>query len=526
VKINKKDLIFIQLIILATIFAWHGILGQIIEGEGFIYFSPGYSLISSSGKIVNLLAGFDNFAKVFTFVFERVFGGNLTPYIVVLLMTIILVNVAFYLFVKEATKNRWLAFLAAIYAGINYQAAFQFYARGHFQWFLQRVPELLPIFASFYYLTKYTNSRKTKYYYLSLTLFFLALLMSHYATLFLPFFLAFFMVSAFTQIKDKEKRLKLLLMSVPFVTVNYLLIANTSLSAEVIRPNQTFLQFLSQPKDIISKISHQLVVVTMPWGSFRSLVNTITSYRSLIGKYGPDFLLDLANLFPKRTEDYQALISKTIIPTYLFYIGSIWLLFKKKSKAFTLASASFLALLGVLFLNVYLGRFNVFAEIFQGRYYYLPAFYVGIILASFFNTLFKNKKVLLLIALTWALYNTKLIWRQIHDSQYSFTGGKLMLQHLDERKEYLPEKSIVILPQPLMPLGENFLEKYYTGPETKFLYLDEKWQSKIPENFDPKNLFVFAYNEEYEKGGNASLTKITVIDKSEEFRQILFAPKN
>lgn len=102
------------------------------------------------------------------------------------------------------------------------------------------------------------------------------------------------------------------------------------------------------------------------------------------------------------------------------------------------------------------------------------------------------------------------------------------MQRLNIEKSQLPDGAIVMVSNPLMPSGEDFLKKYYNNPNRSvlYMYIDSKWQSKIPTDFDLAKLFVFDYNDEYKKGGRAHLNFIKVEDKSDEYRKKLIKERS
>ena len=149
------DLFFLLLVALMTYLSWGGILKQTIDGEGFYYFSPTQSLVLPNGNWNHILTGFDNFAKIATFVLERVAQGDMYYYMAFVLWGILIVNISIYVFVRFVTGNSLAALFTAVYVGLNYTGDYQFYARGHFQWFLQRVPEFVPVLFAAHYLIKF-----------------------------------------------------------------------------------------------------------------------------------------------------------------------------------------------------------------------------------------------------------------------------------------------------------------------------------------------------------------------------------
>lgn len=499
-KNNKLDFVFLLIIAVITIVAWHKILDQIIAGEGYYYFSPKTSFILPEGKITNLINNFDNYPKISTFVFESIFKGNIQPYMTGQLLTIILLNMAIFIAVKKITNQPLLAFITAVYFTANYTGNFQLYARGHYQWFLQRVPEFFPILASITFLNKFINYQKFGYYLLALSFFILAIFMTHYTTLFMPFFVSFLVFSALLKTKSLQTAIQFALLAIPFVLINYLIVGSSTLGLDTLHPQQTLLESLTKTKDIVAKVSFQLTVVTIPF----SLLNLISK---------------------SFDQNLKELVTVLMLPTYILYSSIFFFLYKRKFASLNVVLSCFFGLLGILYLNIYLNRVNVYNEIEQGRYYFIPGFYVGIILASFLINipLKKNIKYIFVCAflLCWIIPNIGFTWKKMHDSQRFYTGGRVMMAHLEKTKTGLPEGALVMLPNPLMPSGEDFLKKYYSGAGTKFLYIDPNWKLKLPPNIDPNKIFVYTYNEEYSRGGAARLEFISIVDKSKEYRDSL-----
>lgn len=478
---------FILLIATITAFVWKGVINQTIEGEGYYYFS--------SHTAPNFLLQFDNFPKFATFVIEKLFGGNVEPYMWVLFITIILVNISIYLFVKGITKSRAVAFLSALYAGVQYKSSFQLYARGHFQWFLQRVPEIFPVFASLFFLNKFVDNKKVKFYLLSFLFFALGLFMSHYSTFFIFFYPGFLITSAILKRKGLGDRLSLIALSLPFIIFNYLIVKFSSLGNAVIRGGESFFVFLQTGFDIVHKVLYQLVAVTTPFA----------------------FLKFLAE---KYKFTFQLLIPKLFIPVIAFYLLTFLYFWRKKIKYFNFLLGILIVLLGHLFLVVFIGRLNVYNEVEEGRYYFLPGIYIGIIISTLAYYLFIHNKrgilKILGIAIVAALMtmkvvtNYKFINKKMTDRQPYYTSNKLMLKTLSENK-YKFKNSYVFVPSPPGPNSIDFLRKYYGSDGTKFVFLDVNWKQKIPKDTDPLKLFVFTYSE----------TKpAKILDKSEEYRQM------
>lgn len=128
---------------------------------------------------------------------------------------------------------------------------------------------------------------------------------------------------------------------------------------------------------------------------------------------------------------------------------------------------------------------------------------------KFFKKSWAITGLFVLLTIYWASANSKLINKQVRDSQYVFTAGRLILAKLTEEKYRLPQEAYVMVPNPLMPLGEDFLKKFYSNGSIQFLFIDTRWKQKIPDGFDLNKLYVYDYSKQ----------SSVVVDRSEEYRK-------
>lgn len=486
-KIHRFDFLLLCIITVLTSYVWKGILDQTIEGEGYYYFSSNTSLILPDGRLANLIQGIDNFAKLAYYTQAKFFQGDIQKYMIVELIIINLVAIGFYLFVKVITKDSRIAFVAALYESVYYTGNFQFYARGHLHWFYQRVPELFPIFISIISLHSFFMSRKVGSYLLSLGFFILALFFSHYSTFFLPFYVAYFLIFGLLKEKTIQEKLFVIALSIPYVVINYLITKNASLNLAIIHPNQTLLESFANLKDVPQKILFQLAVTTIPY----QVVNFISKLRH------------------SNTLD---VIQYLTIPVVLGYSLILATLYKYKSTHLILALSSFAGLIGVLFLTVYFNRVIVFNEIEQGRYYFIPAFYVGIIFSIFLNELRKHSRLITLLifalCIAWAHFNSNLIFKKMKDSQAYYDRYKVIYRYLDVNRSSFPNDSYIFIRT--SPGSMLFLNRFYSENSVTYTYLDTNWRSHLPNGFDIDKLFVFDFGKKDE-----------IEDKTEEYRSEL-----
>lgn len=496
-KTKKKDnkiFIFFALIVTAiSAFTWKGILNQTIEGEGFYYFSPTNGLFPN-GNLINIFTAYDTFPKAFTHFLEKILGGHIPSYMILVFVTVLLVNLFYYILTKKLTASAFTALSSSLLFGVNFASSFQYYARGHFQWYLQRICELLVIFPGVYLLVKFTREKKIIYYLLSLLLFSISLLMTQFTTFFTPLFAGILVVAAFNSFKNKGWALVQILLILPFLILVYMAVNASSLGPSVMRPNQTFTQFvIEEAKATIDKINYQLVVVTVPFA--------------------------VLSPFLEKVKDLSGTVKSLILPVYMFYAATFIYFYKRKTKHLDLLIAFFIALLGTLFLTVYVNRTNLYGEILQGRYLYVPSLFVAFIFGSLVVSLATNRITRILVViflLFWCGRNYYLINKLVQDSQRYYTESTLMFQYLDKMKSSFPENAVLFIPNPPLPSGVDFIKKYYSKPSFTLLYLDTNWYKKLPEGSKIEDAYFFKYNSEPMPDGN----RITIVDESQKYREL------
>jgi len=240
-----------------TIFVWHKLLGQTLFGEGYYYFDRGQDFITQTGKITEV-RGPDVFAKILFDILPPIFKDNIAYYLVFQLLTMIILNLTFFYTLASVTREKWLSFTATIIFSTSYIGLFEMLGTGNYQRFVQRIPNLILLFISFYFLVKYLKKAKPKDLILSYTIFALAIFLAHFSTFLLPLFLIYPLVLSLT-LKNKIKSLfKNIVISTPYLLINHFLI-----SQDPLEPKGSLLAFLNQ-NGLIEKIILQFASLNFP----------------------------------------------------------------------------------------------------------------------------------------------------------------------------------------------------------------------------------------------------------------------
>jgi hypothetical protein len=505
-----KKTIYYCLIILLSLTTWHQVLNLTLEGEAHIYFNSSYQfyLTPSKENLNTIIGNYDNFGRIVYTAFGPLFKVNPFPYMLLLLITIISVNLAFFIFLKAVFKNNMAAFFSTIYAGTSFKSSFQFYARGHYHWFVQRVPETTFIFLSLYFLIIFLQSNKLHHYIFSVAIYTLALFIARFGIQFCPFIIFTITFKLLSHGINRKNIQTAILISLPFLLISFFLLQKTSqetgITQGAIHANRIS-ELLQNTKQVANSISFQLIAISVPFEHIREMSKSAGN------------LVNLQNIIP---HFYPHI--------YFAYAIALAFLIFKKSKLIFLAVSSFMALIVSLFMTVFFGRSVITADIYNGRYFYIPNFFfaifLGILLIEILNIPrlkpASQKLLILIISLKIFSANATQVNNAINQRLYYFTANKLMYRFLDQNINNFKKDSVILLPTPPMPYFDA-VQRFYRYPEITYFPLEEKSLNNIKGQYDINNIYAYDYSDEYKKGGKADIKKISVIDVTDKYRQEL-----
>ena len=490
----------IFIIIIFTLIAWYRMAYQSFWGEGWSFFEKRLAVFDEEGRLMtkDVLYSADAFARIlFPFIIP-IFQDNISAYMTFFLVLFILIIVSFYLLVWKITNNKIIGLLASVFWGVNYLGFFTNLAIGQVQFFISRIPNLIPMFAAFYFYVLFIEKNIKKYYFLSLFLYFLSILMSRFGVPLLSLFLFYTIVNIIFEQEKLKKTLEGVVFLIPFFLVSVILLKGNQIMA--IANNRNFLDFLIHyPNffELLKKILFQLTVVTFPFFILQQLG---------IVKFLISFWTDV---FSKT----QAIIFSLIPLVLIIYLIAAIYMFKKGAKLRKLAFSFLLSSIFCFLVNVYHERMNILRTWDADRYFYLPlvgiSFFWAIFLFLFLYQKGIFKRLILLgIVVFWLVFNIKMNFAAFKEVQPKFNASLATIAYVKSLSSDLPDNSLVVLPIEMIFHGQEFNERFYGKKKIEFMTTgDPAWEDNratILAKFEPEKVFILKYD--YNKNKVVDLT--------------------
>ncbi len=481
----KKHLLFIVGIIVGTILIWHKVLGQSLMGEGYYYFIHGFGYGPLLGMLQEIFVSYDAGAKLLFDFFRIVFKDNIFLYQLFLLLSVVFINIFFYLFVFALSEAWIIAFVAGILFSVNF-VGFEMFALGNYQWFAQRALSFVFLFPSITFLTLFLKERSHKYllYTLSLILYTLSFILFHFSLFFSPYFFCIFAVFFFKNKPSIRRFIRSIFLALPFLIVPFIILRSGN---DPVTKISLLTFFQHYGRDMIPAFMQQTSILTIP--------ESILVYFSKLWKLS-----------------HGAAAIKLFYPTIIFYLLTLYWLYKRKSKFFLLSLLSFVYFPVVFFMNLYT-RWEMTVNLGSGsRYLYVPtaafAIYWGIVLA----TLFQKKKIVIVIILgIWSIMQIQSISKTFAIDDDKHLAARKSLQYVKYLAPKLQSDSIVIVPSVLSYYGSNFAQVFYGKEHTKFAPMFSNWANELPRAFDPKKDFILDYD----------VNNQVVLDRTADYQSII-----
>lgn len=474
----------IVIITFVTLLVWYKLLGQSFFGEAYYYFDNHQTFFNS--KIDT--SEYDIFPRIIFDILKPILKDNLTLYLAFQLLVMVILNLTFYLTLYSIVKQKLLAFTSAIFFAVSYIGLFEMLGTGNYQRFVQRVPNLIIILISFYFLVRYLNNRKIIDLIRSYLLFFLAVFLAHFSSFLLPLFVIYPAVWAFYEKKRLKNFRRIAILVIPYAITNYALISQDSL-----RPHWSMIDFLGHNKNIISDIILQFSSLNIP-----------------------PFIIDKISII---AHPYRNTLMLVIVPIIIIYIFGLYKVVKSYPKLKTIYTVSLLMIPVLLFLGLYLGKVNpefdingfhyyylpdhliginsTFTSIKGDRYYLVPMFFVSIIWASLIFIVFKSRKkiykVFIFVFLTiYILYNMSLIWDHFNELLPLVYETNSYLTYIRSIKSQFKPNTALIVPDYFI-WPSNMIRVFYGYPNMQFLSSRHDWKIQLnPEN--KNNVMIIDYD--------------------------------
>ena len=483
-------MVLVLLLLLLSVFAWRHIPTLQFQGEGFYYFTrmeQTLNLKSIISPLQEYRKHYDAFAISLFYLIGPIFKGQVSLYMWLMFIFMMLIDVVFYILVRVVTGSKLPAAVAFILFSLNFIGQYDMYSGGGYQYFVQRGILLLTLFVSFIFLHKYVASKKMGFFIISLVLYLMSIMMGFFGTWFLAPFIFYPLF---------KKRLWL---AAPFLVGNYLIIKDSSYSF----PQDSIVELLFHKTGFITTgVIHQLTALTLPFGLNKQLTQmTIHSISDNNWPYifGPILVL--------------------------LYGGGIILVKKSYPKGIDLALTALASLLSMLFFNLYLNPSSVLNDLGPSRYYYYPfsmlALFWSLVVASIFKTSkLKLKAVVFVIMIFWVIENMFAIKLAVKDVYQKHQNNYDTISYLKKWSLQMHEKpSYLILPYNFGAYGGEFAKRFYVN-QASYVGIERlseiDYQDLAKRKVDPRRLFVLHYDE----------TSDTVVDQTDKWRKYLYQLEN
>lgn len=485
-RIKIADVLILVTIVVVTILAWNKIVGFIFTGDDWDYIYINNPLTSSLPNITNFGKIFnphfwgrsDIFGMMFFSAIYTFFGSNLHLYRWIELAMIVLVNIEFYWMLSLILKNKIFALLGAVVFSLDYIGGGENYVQ--YAYFMQRFPAFLLMPPSIVFLLKYYERHETKYYYFSLLFLVIAVYLAHFSV-FLSVFLIFIVVAHEVQFNDILSSCFRCLIKVAPILIFVFFWSLFSVSGPLairmmnLKSPESVNPFVLLTKlETYKKVVYQLAVISIP----QEVVSMVEK------SYGRGHSI----------EGYRSALLTLSPFAAMAYLAVLAFITKLSRKRYVLvAAACFLSLLTILFANVYIERdlaniFSVYTEMYQGRYYITPWFFLSILAAIFFLAVYEAARkvrfvfaglVIFVFLNVFSVYQIEKIWDYLNKKEWVNVASYKTIDWIRQNQWSFEAGTLIAVPYPLGPLAIPFLQVYYPGNGIKYIYMNNNLNMTI-----------------------------------------------
>lgn len=493
VKILVDHKVAILLITTITLIVWHKVFFQIPIGEGYYYFSPEQNIFLSKMTFEDLKA-FDFFAQSIFPVLIALFKDHLVFYMCFQMLVFLIVYYCYYFSLFEITKNKWLSFSSTVFFIASYVGSFTMVGTANYQRFIQRVPNLIPLFMSIIFLVRFLNNRKLKYFVYSYALFVVSVFLARFSVFLLPVFIFYPIVDYFFSDQNQKHILNLAL-PLPFIATSFVFSFFS-----VLKPSIGIITFALTHPHVIEKTLYQVPSILVPY----DLVIFIAKHTSPLMFYPYTHLLE---------------VSLVVVGIVLFI--SLLKFQNKHSALFKLYLISILTILAVSFFNMYSydGNPSPLSNFGEDRIYFIPSIFASVIWAVLIWLCFKKNpgryKIMSGVLITlYLLLNVNQIWPKMNQIQYVSTEMRNFINYV----KTMPDSQQVLIAPSHLAWPGILVTRFYKGKDFIIDTGYDGWEDRL-KNIDRENISVIDYDFE---GSNLEASRSAqgkVIDITEEFRK-------
>lgn len=441
---KNKQLLSILTCSFIALLIWHKLFTLTFLGEGAIYFSDPYFSWVYKANLFSLFRRYDAFPLIFFGTAGRLIKANMFVYNLFIYASLVLIAFFIWKIIYKLTDSYFPAIVSSVLFLSSFAGLFGMVGLGYYQWFIQRVPNFIPMIASFYFLLVYFKSEKVSNYYASIFLYTLAMFMAHYSVLMSPLIIMF---PLFLNLGERRIRLQdfisMIKIIFPFIVVTLFFLykqepynATNTLSVETLFD----LEF-------IKALSVKLVLLSIPGKVFVSFWGPEASNR----------------------------INSFVVPIILVYLTTAIYTYNKGSRLIRAALLSVLS--GLVFSIAFslLLNSSFFTHSYDSRYLFVPAIFFSIFwgLAIYTFTLKSEIKIWMIfyIVLIWSFVNTIIIYNHFEDRSQIHEMAGSTLNHIRRTHDSYTNNSLIIVTPYLGGYGVQMLNQLYSNGDT-IIYSD------------------------------------------------------
>ena len=444
--------LYLFILSIVTVYLWYPLTQLVLQWESYTYLNrQGYLPLFTDTWLS--FANFDVQSMLTGVILSNLFGLNMPLYFWVEIFSILSINISVFFLTKTLTKNSASAFIASFMFSVYFFGT-EFFAPNYYATFLQRVILNVPLLlVSFIFLHRFLAEKKTKYYSLSILLFFLSIFIAHFGILLtFPILLYPIFWEVFPSFRFRSFLRGLFISSPYIVTVIFFLLIQR-FWGENVGPKEHIIYFLTHPEiyHYVEGAARQLVYMSQ----YPSVIQAIMS------RHSPFVFVDATSTY------------KFVFPILLTYIIGFFVIWKKEKKYRALLLTIVSALIISLIINIYLNRFDFLNAAGLNRYYYYPSFLLAIFWSLLITVVIKKKRFFIIgsILFGFFLINAVLFRQYFLDlKRYSLPTIKLYKYILSNYYQ-LPSDSLVIV-GPTPDFGP-YEAKFFTqqlGEERNIVY--------------------------------------------------------
>lgn len=490
-----QNKISILLILLVSFITWFKILSRYPTGEGYFYFAQSNSINLKNISISSVLADYGILARLIFLVVIPIFKDNVPYYMYLQFFLMLATYFSFYFTFEKIFNNKIIGLTSTLLFITNYVGQFTMMGQGDYQRFIQRVPNLIPVFAALYFLNQYLEKGETKSLIKSILFYLFGVVLSHYNIFLSPIFI--FLPIFDSLIRKKGAVVKMFLLSVIFAISPVFISKTDPLS----HPTKSLISFITTTPDLIKMVLYQVPIVGIP-------VQVVQYFAS---NHRP-------GLQPPYTQIMPALL---MIIVAIFIIGINRIKNDSKTLVFYLTFIFSLFTVSFLILYAYGTIPNPLTGYGEDRIYFIHSILFAliwtIILKTFVYVKHKNIYVVILVAVM--VLNIISIWNDMDEIQIHSEIQRVYLSYIKKISPSFDNKTVIVVPSELLT-SSVFIQRIYGIGNANMISLDDNWQKNVDAiKVNKKDVFIIDFSFKLNQDGNSDLKTVQIVDLTSNYRE-------